>query len=221
MRTDWLPSSREGIVRMAKVWLEKIREAAEAWGISPARLAEFEALTGKAESALDKARQSEERTEELTALCHAAFNPLEEMMRAWKERFFVSPPLSEADFIALLLMASGSAPPDFAPRITVAGIDAAHIQAKAAPLSPVTDPHLLHHVVFAYGVLVDELSGNVDEMLAVPQCADTLPVVVGNRRRVHTITLPPKYRGVYVAARFVNADMEAGPWSDIIAGQVP
>ncbi|MDR2519258.1 MAG: hypothetical protein LBD13_07625 [Spirochaetaceae bacterium] len=203
---------------MAKVWLEKIREAGAPWEIPPSCLAKFEAFISKAESALGKAKQSEARTEELNALCRAAFDPLEEMMRQMKERFFVSPPLAEADFIALLLMASGSAPPDFAPEVTVALCDDTHVQAKAAPASPVTDPHILHHVDFAYGVLVDELSGNVDEMLTVPLCADTLPVVVGTRRRVHTIALPAKCRGVYVAARFVNADMEAGPWSDITAG---
>jgi hypothetical protein len=202
---------------MAKVWLEKMRQEGDSWGIPRTHSAEFEALIFLAEVALERAKRSEERTEVLNALCRVAFNPLEEKMHLTRERFFVSPPLTEADEIALLLTASGSAAPDFSPRITLSLIDKQEVQVKVAPVAPNADPHLLHHVDFAYGVLVDEISGRVDEMLVVPQCAESLPVVVGTRRRVYTISLPPQCRGVYAAARFVNADMETGPWSDIIA----
>lgn len=49
---DWLPSTREGQLNMAKVWHSVIGIRGSGWGIPPATVQELQVATGEAEIAL-------------------------------------------------------------------------------------------------------------------------------------------------------------------------
>jgi hypothetical protein len=74
---------------------------AAAWGIPSPVLTEFDALLQAAESALETAQNETTRTPVATAQCRAAFEALIEKMRDIKRRYFLEPPLTDADLISL------------------------------------------------------------------------------------------------------------------------
>jgi hypothetical protein len=84
-----------------------------AWGIPEAVGTELGVLAGAADSVLAAAKNESTRTPVVTAHCREAFKRLEDKMRDIKRRYFLSPPLTEADFIA-----SGLRPADHTPSPT-------------------------------------------------------------------------------------------------------
>jgi hypothetical protein len=100
--SDWLPGRREQQLAMAKNWLAVLATQAAAWNVPAAEVTELQTLTTTAEAALTAA-QSSERTPVITANCKAAFDALVAKMRFIKSRYFLSPPLADADFTAFEL----------------------------------------------------------------------------------------------------------------------
>jgi hypothetical protein len=98
---DWLPNDCEGQLSMAKDWLPVMTANAVPWNIPAAAITEFTALTNAAEAALAEAKNEATRTPVATALCREAFKALNDRERDTKRRYFLSPPLTEADFAAL------------------------------------------------------------------------------------------------------------------------
>ena len=98
---DWLPASREGQLAMARDWKSVMTAHAAEWNIPAAVLTEFDALVQAAESALETAQNETTRTPVATALCRAAFEALIRKMRDIKRRYFLEPPLTDADIISL------------------------------------------------------------------------------------------------------------------------
>ncbi|MDR2053833.1 MAG: hypothetical protein LBP80_10500 [Treponema sp.] len=86
---------------MAKDWQSVAGANAEAWGIPAAVLQELDSLTQAADTALATAKNETTRTPVATAQCRTAFEALTAHMRDMKRRYFLSPPLTEANFIAL------------------------------------------------------------------------------------------------------------------------
>jgi hypothetical protein len=101
--TDWLPRIRDGQLAMAKDWKPVMIANAEAWGIPVAVITELDGFTQAADSALMTAKSETTRTPVATAQCKAAFEALVAAMRGIKRRYFLSPPLVDADYIALSL----------------------------------------------------------------------------------------------------------------------
>jgi hypothetical protein len=100
-RTDWLPAGREAQLSMARDWLSVAGTNASAWGIPPNVLQELDTLLQEADTALATAKNETTRTPVATAQCKAAFETLIEYMRDMKRRYFLTPPLTDADYIAL------------------------------------------------------------------------------------------------------------------------
>jgi hypothetical protein len=86
---------------MAKDWLSVITANADAWGLPQSTPKEFGGVLEAAETALDTAENETTRTPVATARCKAAFDDLAAHMRDIKRRYFLSPPLAEADFVSL------------------------------------------------------------------------------------------------------------------------
>ena len=101
MSTDWMPGTREGQLSRAKDWKAVMTPNADAWGIPPAVFTELDALITAADSALGTAKNETTRTPVATAQCKAAFEALAVKMRDIKKRYFLTPPLADADYIAL------------------------------------------------------------------------------------------------------------------------
>ncbi|MDR2448027.1 MAG: hypothetical protein LBD58_12195 [Treponema sp.] len=108
--TDWLPTTRDGQLAMAKNWVSVTGTNAHLWNIPPAAVQELSDLAGAADTALAAAKNETTRTPVATARCKAAFDALTAQMRDFKRRYFLSPPLSDADYIALGLKPHDSAP---------------------------------------------------------------------------------------------------------------
>ena len=98
-KSDWLPRKRELQIAMSENW-QTILVAAKvsAWSIPTAEVTALKTLTTAAEAALALS-QSSARTVVVTAQTKAAFAALIEKMRFFKNRYFVSPPLIDADYI--------------------------------------------------------------------------------------------------------------------------
>jgi hypothetical protein len=72
------------------------------WGITQTDVDDLSSLIGEATTALTQA-QSSNRTPVITAECKTAFDALIAKMRFIKSRYFLTPPLTGADFISLEL----------------------------------------------------------------------------------------------------------------------
>jgi hypothetical protein len=74
---------------------------AAAWSIPAAVLTGLGGQTQAAETALDTAQNETTRTPVANAQCRAAFDALAATMRDTKRRYFLEPPLTDADLISL------------------------------------------------------------------------------------------------------------------------
>jgi hypothetical protein len=99
--TDWFPGTREGQLAMARDWNSVITASAAAWSIPADALTGLDAVFQTAESALTTAQNETTRTPVANAQCRAAFEALTQKMRDVKRRYFLEPPLTDADLISL------------------------------------------------------------------------------------------------------------------------
>ncbi|MDR1574937.1 MAG: TAXI family TRAP transporter solute-binding subunit [Treponema sp.] len=112
--TDWLPTTRDGQLAMAKDW-HSVAGTAAAWGIPAAVLTDLGTRIQTAEAALTTAKNETTRTPVATAQCRAAFDEMIAAMRDMKRRYFLTPPLMEADYIALGLKPHDATPTPIGP----------------------------------------------------------------------------------------------------------
>jgi hypothetical protein len=106
---DWLPGARDGQLAMAKDWVS-VTGTVHLWSISLTAMQELGGLTEAAETALAAANNETTRTPVASAQCRAAFEALAAKMRDFKKRYFLTPPLTEADYIALGLKPHDATP---------------------------------------------------------------------------------------------------------------
>jgi hypothetical protein len=92
---------------MVTMWIILIAANFQKWRIAESVAQKLAALAADAKSALDTAKNESTRTPVATARCKEAFDALIAEMRDVKRRYFLIPPLTEADFVAL-----GLKPPD-------------------------------------------------------------------------------------------------------------
>jgi hypothetical protein len=99
--TDWLPSGRTDQLTMCRNWtVVMTAEVRTAWGIPQAKYTELVNLFDTAQTLLRKA-ESGERTPVITEQCREAFAALIAAMRFFKNHFFLTPPLTNADIVNL------------------------------------------------------------------------------------------------------------------------
>jgi hypothetical protein len=97
---------------MALNWIGYLNtERRTAWGIPADTFMEFGTAMDAARTALEKAKDSSKRTPVVTAQCAQAFDALEERSRFLKGHYFLVPPLTDADLIALGLKPHESGSP--------------------------------------------------------------------------------------------------------------
>jgi hypothetical protein len=86
---------------MAKEWVSVLEQKAAAFDVSGAVLQELKRLLGEAEAAYDLAQSEMTRTPVATARCKMAFGEMCARMRDIKRRYFLKPPLTDADLVSL------------------------------------------------------------------------------------------------------------------------
>ncbi|MDR2808161.1 MAG: hypothetical protein LBB43_04040, partial [Spirochaetaceae bacterium] len=99
--TDWLLHTREGKLAMAREWIIVLGTKGTAFSIPEAITQALTTLADTAEAALTEAKTESTRTPVATAKCRAAFDAMTDKMRDIKRRYFLVPPLTEADLISL------------------------------------------------------------------------------------------------------------------------
>jgi hypothetical protein len=112
MRTDWLPGIRTAQLAMSRDWLSILDAGgkAPAWNVPPTVLTELDALWNTAQGALEAAQNETTRTPVVNARCTEAFAALADCMRDCKRRYFLSPPLTDPDYVSLGLKPHDSTP---------------------------------------------------------------------------------------------------------------
>jgi hypothetical protein len=100
MGRDWLPSSRGAILAMAQGWLKLFKVKGEdVWRMDKEDIAEFESVVTKMVDCLAVPIRS--RSEVTNTILRRASFDLVVLMRYIKRRYFLVPPLSDSDFVAL------------------------------------------------------------------------------------------------------------------------
>jgi hypothetical protein len=105
---------------MARDWITVTSAKTAAWSIPQPAINELDTLNDHAVAALTTAQNETTRTPVATAQCREAFDALAAKMRDFKRRYFLTPPLTDADYISL-----GLKPRDTTP--TPSGIPAAPV----------------------------------------------------------------------------------------------
>jgi hypothetical protein len=95
---------------MARDWQPIMDGNKTAWNIPPIAVQELVNLTVEAENALNTAQNETTRTPVATAQCKTAFEALTAFMRDTKKRWFLTPPLVDADYISLGLKPHDNVP---------------------------------------------------------------------------------------------------------------
>jgi hypothetical protein len=225
---------------MAKNWLQAIELKADAWNIPQSEAAELAALITTAEQCLRITRSSE-RTIFTTAQCKAAFSALIAKMRFIKNRFFLSPPLVDADYPNLelkrhdLIMTNIPVPVNtpgvkitqWAPHSFVLQYSKAVDNGNSAAdygirvyygLVPPTAPF-----VSVGEISSTHLADGIYKLSAHPTLGEALPNSFFTPRKKDILELPPISSGYtcYLAARFENSKGKSGPWGPMIHAIVP
>jgi hypothetical protein len=92
---------------MADKWVTVCTAKQTAWNIPQSDLTNLTSVRDLARLALEAATNESTRTPVTIARCKTMFGQLTEFMRYFKRHYFLSPPLTEADFVSL-----GLRPPD-------------------------------------------------------------------------------------------------------------
>jgi hypothetical protein len=95
-----MPRTRDRIITTANDWTTVLATKATDWGVPQTAITELTASKTLAATKLAEV-ESPQRTSVITAECNAAFTDLEAKMRDMKKRYFLKPPLEDADFISL------------------------------------------------------------------------------------------------------------------------
>jgi hypothetical protein len=234
-RRDWVPSRREELIALSKNWHTILTGKAPAWNIPTAEVSALTTLTASAEAALALS-QSSARTVVITAQAKAAFVALIDKMRFLKKRYFVSPPLLEADFISLGLKPHDSKPTPVPPPIAQAEADVSYPAAHTLELhlrpvaDTVPDPHHSAYGFRVYfgilppgGASVEAATSPKRELMKAPVTGDELPHSHFTRRKRERLDFPQEERGkmIYFCVRYENAKGEPGPWGPIFSAVIP
>jgi hypothetical protein len=95
---------------MALNWKSVLGQNASTWKVPQEATAELDSLITAADAALITAQNETTRTPVATAQCKTAFEALTAKMRDIKRRYFLTPPLAEADYAALGLKLRDTTP---------------------------------------------------------------------------------------------------------------
>jgi hypothetical protein len=220
---------------MAKDWQEVLSGKATAWSVPATQVTALGQLSGEAESALNMALSSE-RTAVVTANCKAAFEALAEKMRFIKSRYFLSPPLTDADLISLELKPRDTTNSPVLPPTAQAEADISRpgVHLLELRLRPVSgSPADTHRSDYGYrvyygimpsgGASLEAATGAKRELMKAPVSGTGLPFSKFTRRKKELFDFPQEDSGktTYFCVRYENAKGESGPWGPMFAAIIP
>ena len=225
MRSDWAPGRRDDLLSMAQVWLAVFPPKAGEWNIPNSEKTELEAAAAAAAEVLAKAKSSD-RSPFITAQCREAFDKLIEKMRFIKNRYFVCPPLTDADLISLELKSKDGTRTPVQDPASQAEADVAYPNRATLELTgirrlgePSPDHRAEYKVQIRYGVLADYGPYSI---AAPPRSGDDLLYIFTTKRKKERFDFPG-YSGktAYFCLRWLNPSDRPGPYGPIIQAIIP
>nr|AXS01292.1 hypothetical protein [uncultured bacterium] len=224
MASDWMPTSRPALIEMGTNWAA-LAGNNPAWGVPAA------AITGLGEKTQTlqtlNATPPSARTPVMVAQIKTAEKTLVETLRDIKKRYFFTPPLTDADVIALGLKPKDDVPtPVGAPTMIADGDLAFSVKGmvsvvKIRPGGPNPDKRASYGVRIYYGLLGDKGKGAF-KLAAPPQTGDDLPHSVFTKTKSHTFDFTAE-RGnqAFFCMRYENSKGQAGPWGEVMEAYIP
>jgi hypothetical protein len=223
---------------MAKVWLDVLAIKGAGWGVTEAAITNFATDYTVARAALIKA-MSAERNKVTTAECKTAFEAMVADMRDIKKRWFIKPPLTDADFASLLLDPPDGVRTSVGTPKAVAEADVSRpsvhvleLFIKAVAGSPVDPPGTDAGFRIHYGVMPsggaspDAAMSFRRELAAVPVGGRDLPHSTFTRRHSIRFDFDEADSGkrAYFCIRIENdkgGDEGTGPWGPLFSAIIP
>ena len=230
---DWIPGKRDDQLNMGEVWMTVMAQKIAAWGIPQTEVTALVDIVATAQAALAAAKGSD-RNKKTTAACKTAFLALIKKLRFLKERYVHMPPLTEVDYVALLLRVHDENSPVPAPMGFAEG-DVSypgpgtlelHLRPVAGqePLDIRSDyGYRVYWGVYPPGGAPVELAtGKRRLLMNVPAGGDELPHSRWTRRRKERFDFHED-RGstVYFCVRYENSKGQSGPWGPLFSAIVP
>jgi hypothetical protein len=219
MRTDWFPGRLDGKVAMAADWEGYLTtERAAAFGIPAAAITQLTTLRTTAAAKL-AVTESAAKTPVAVEESRLAFKALEDFMRDMKRRYFLEPPLTDADLVGLGLKVPDRNPtpvpiPATRPMFVLRPGDSRQVivEFKDEGSESKARPYGYSGAVIYYAVLS-----------APPADQTALTRSLLATRTPYTLEFTEEDRGkvVYIALRWQNGRGEKGPWTDIQSAYVP
>ena len=234
---DWLPTSRIGRLAMCTDWLDVLVTGGKAqiWNVPQSRITDMEAAKLDAQNALIVSQNEMTRTKVANAQCTAAFTVLKKLMRDTKHRYYISPPLTDADFVSLGLLVHDGIPtnvprPAGFPNGSTSSPGPGVIVVHCFPMAG--QPPLDLRSGYGYriywgvyppgGATIEMATGFKRELMRIPTSGDELPHSQWTRRRNETFDFHgDSGKTVFFCIRYENSKGEFGPWGPIFFAVIP
>jgi hypothetical protein len=216
---EWLPKSRAAILLMAKIWISVCMGKKLLWRILDEDLEGLKARAEAAETALETAQNENTRTPVNNARCKEAFDELSRFMRDFKRRYFLSPPLTDADYVSL-----GLKPHDLHPSIS--RVPTAQVKIETY----LVGPHELGvRIVYVTGSPEDPENKGYRIWYSVVAPGETPPTdpeelrksfYTQRRKDLIEFDFGDSGKTVYFAVQVENGGKK-GPWSPLVSALIP
>lgn len=237
--TDWLPHVRVALLAMAFSWREYIVAAMRtAWGIPVEVWNVFNSQLDAAEALLKQRMDKAVVTPVIIAECRAAFRALELTMRDMKRRYFLMPPLTIADWVALGFKLPDTTPtevgpPQNAPVVSLSYEGGPHvITVRMGPAPGGAEVNLKSEYGYAIyvgimppgGATLEEAASNKHYLMEPPVDGEGLQHYRFTRSSIEKLYFDAHEAGktVYVVVRYENGKGEVGKqWSRMTSAVIP
>ncbi|MDR1866673.1 MAG: hypothetical protein LBQ77_00220 [Treponema sp.] len=219
-RTDWFPTGREAILAMARNWQDVTGSETDAFGIPTTVLTGLGSLITAANTALIKAQNETTRTPVATAQCKTAFEALTAAMRDIKKRYFLTPPLEDADYVSLGLRIPDSTP-------TPSGDPSAQVMVETY----LVGRHELGiKIIYVTGSAADPANKGYRIWYSLIAPGETPPVNPDDLRKsfftkrkkdLIEFDFGDSGKTAYVAVQIENNEGKKGPWGPLVSALIP
>jgi hypothetical protein len=194
---------------MAGEWVPVCTAKQSAWNIPQADLTTLSSAWEAAAAALEAATNESTRTPVTIARCKTMFSHLVSFMRYFKQHYFMSPPLSEADLVSLGLKPHDPHPtPSGVPTAQVAvethlagrhQIGVRMVYVSGNPIDPANKGFHIWFRIVRPGETPPQNPDELNDMMATKRHSDLLEFAYGDSGST-----------VYIAAQVVNGKLKGG-----------
>ena len=223
---NWMPSRRDEQLTMAQNWRQLMGENLNLWDIKQTVVTKFGTTVAAVETEL--AVPASSRNAVTNAKLRAAFNELVAAMRDTKKRYFLTPPLTDIDYIALGLRPKDSVPTNVPPpslfvdaELFFPGQAVVEVR-NIRPLDSAAADISAYGVRIYYGVIGASDETDKFRLTQRPKIGNDLPHSVFTRRRSHRFDFSGNSgREVFFCLRYENSKGETGPWGALLSAFIP